>query len=145
MRVATTFTGVAACALAFAQPAIAAAGQTGLHQAPVKDSAAVHPMNSMSASAGQCTAARQHWVHVRNYSNNYTCFGNKGTFNLEGPIVLGGYCPGNNYGWIHFTNAAQNKSKDQHFTQGTTYHSPPPGYPDLWDVHISGWKNHDKC
>lgn len=109
MRVATTFTGAAACAAAFAPAATAATHPAAHHPTyapfPVAKNLALQGMaraTTGSIRSASCTTARKNWVHVwwtptNGFSSHETCVGFKGK--LTGlSISMFAQCGGNNHG-----------------------------------------------
>jgi hypothetical protein len=117
MRVATTFTGAAACAAAFAPTAMAATHATatipyrkvpiaerdGLRGAIGRAGAIVEQPLVGSIRSGNCatTPNAEHWLHVEWYSvygagPYLTCFGYKGVFGTS--IIMTAQCGGTNHG-----------------------------------------------
>jgi hypothetical protein len=113
MRVATTFTGVAACAAAFAPAATAVTHPTDATGATIPyrpvpvvkhlHRAGTTPAFPISGSirSASCTTARKNWLHVQWYSISgagpfLTCFGFKGAFSTF--IAMAKQCGGNNHG-----------------------------------------------
>jgi hypothetical protein len=134
MRVATTFTGAAACAVAFA-PA-ATAGGLPYHQMPTY-------RRSGSIRSASCQG-RPTWLHIDWYSvlgagPYLTCVGYKGKLAMSPTIFMSGQCGGNNSGWFF----------DSHgpfaFRPGTTYRVFRP-HLYLYSVSIkSDNKGTDQC
>jgi hypothetical protein len=133
MRVATVFTGAAACAVAFT-PA------TGAQAATIQP----------TTTKGSCYAAnRSHWLHVVNTQSTY-CVGGEGRVYIAGGFgyLTGVYsfCGGNNSG--EFINSAQNAPSPLPFYTGTYYneYSRTHGGPYYASqVSISRWHGTDTC
>lgn len=141
MRVATLFTGAAACAVAGTtaahaqdtpQPAGHSAKAVGL---------AVHPDGvtiSGSIREAACTTGRDTWLHVVSEDGGLYCYGFAGTYSPTSEIGVYTQCGGNNYGSLYV-----NESKLIPFGPGTTYRK--LNYAHLTDVLISFWSGTDKC
>ena len=155
MRVATLFTGVAACTVGIAQAAYAvdAAPTAGGH-APKHTGQAVRPDARASGSIRSSAACANRgidkaWVHISvNLSpilypddpyQSY-CFGFRGSFVSPPGIGINAYCAGGNYGYLM---GAGGRSWSYRFTQGTTYHKLVE--PHLNNVQIDGWAGNDTC
>lgn len=151
MRVATLFTGAAACAAAFAPAAYAANGhQAGLdgkkltlgqHYGTLYGARPDDGPTSKSIQEASC-ATTPRWVHVVNGAH-HECFGFHGTwaFSEEGyvdPVYVSKICGGNNYGW--YVSALGRKG---YYRQGTSYVPLPVS--NMISIHISGWKGNDTC
>jgi hypothetical protein len=97
VRLATTFTGAAACAFAFVPAATAATG---------------HPVTAGPGHQGgirpdlgidySCPAGTEHWVHLALNNTKDYCVGGRGAhpFPLGKSPVIHGLCGGNNSGVI---------------------------------------------
>jgi hypothetical protein len=161
MRVATTFTGAAACAFAFAPTALAGthqpAAQPGHQPRQVRVDNRMMPMItslSFSLSGGvylssaasiknaNCRGTNQsHWLHLGSVSGTtkrVTCFGFKGTVTYLNPFKISQECGGNNKGWIK-----SNGGDKITYGTGTTYRK--IGTTFIKSVHISKWTGSDKC
>jgi hypothetical protein len=124
MRVATTFTGAAVCAAAFAPTATAATHRPAGVQGNIQ--------------AGPCSA-HPTWLHVEWSTQSLECYGFSGTITFSSPIGMISQCGGNNYGWF-------NSKRNLPFHQGTTYRTFGGGLPYLVSkIHISHWKGSDTC
>jgi len=149
MRVATTFTGVAACAALFATPAMAGAAQPNAarpgHQPRLDGKAlGLRPLNTQ---LGHCFYSPT-WVHFVRY-NGDVCFGFVGTWSVPpgSGLSTSSICGGNNYGWYAgWSKTGHGAFHTANFRQGTTFaHLPWPGTASITVVHISGWKGSDSC
>ena len=121
MRVATTFTGVAACTVAFAPTA-----------------------NASSLRNRSCSRGTSNWLHIA-LSRGDTCWGFKGYDNTESPFSR--YCGGTNYGWFKW-NSPYGTHATVHFGPGKTYAyvGGSPYYPLIMsEVRINSWSGNDKC
>jgi hypothetical protein len=89
-RVATVFTGAAACAAAFAPAAGAAPVAAGIIPKPI--------------TANDCTAGELDWAHMYyTAAENHTipaCFAGIGTYWIAGSKRFTYFCPGNNSGYL---------------------------------------------
>jgi hypothetical protein len=149
MKVATTFTGVAACAAAFAPAATAAT--TG-HQLPYKNApvTAPHGVRPGISERGGCPGGTSNWFHVGYAKVQDTCFGFKGTFSGSPVYYATSFCGGNNTGWIAgYLDGGAGAHYFTYFGHGTTYaHIPGTSASEplaITQVHISGWSGGDKC
>lgn len=149
MRVATLFTGIAACTVGGVQ---AAHAQT-THPA-VRSSGSIRTVNSCSGNGTYNT-----WLHVLTwvYKSPYAwdavtvdCYGYKGTSRGPRGTGIGAECGGENKGWLlghsspsdpPFGNGYVDKS--YHFGPGTGYRS--FYWPHLDYVEVSGWTGKDQC
>jgi hypothetical protein len=130
MRVATTFTGVAACAFAMAPTAMAATG----HQTEVKDNT-IRPLNTAN---GNCEGANQsHWFHMGTTAT-VTCYGGRGSAH-PGGYVINSFCGGNNIGY--FTG----NRKRVNFGIGDFWAHIPSAPYAVSKVVISSWSGGTKC
>jgi hypothetical protein len=134
MRVATVFTGAAACAVAFT---------------PAAHAANLDPVRPAGTEWGDCQGANQsHWLHIVT-NNSIYCLGGRGTYPLtDAPYSVYArvysYCGGNNSGWFFWSYARLVK-----FYAGTTYNTwarNNDGFPLLTsEVSISTWHGNDTC
>jgi hypothetical protein len=136
MRVATVFTGAAACT-AFLAPA--ANAET---EATLTPGATARP-----ASTTQRSCNNAHYFHIKANTESY-CFGGAGSAYPDYPASA--FCGGNNYGffsgWSYKSDMYFGKSyRNQHFRPGSKYYSfiyagnfnDRPLYMSF--LHISGW------
>jgi hypothetical protein len=159
MRVATIFTGVAACTAVVAPVANA---QDAAH--PVSRNTSKHigrafrlaSKNGSIRDASSCgnRGVDHTWLHVstnfllgqsRGGSPNYTyvtsvCFGFKGSYYSPPGIGINAECGGNNHGVV-FGYKPQFWSF--FFGPGTTYHALYKS--SLYGVEIDGWTGNDQC
>lgn len=155
MRVATIFTGVAACTAGVAQMAIA---QDAAH--PVPRNASKHigrtiHTASKNGSIRDASACGFHgvdktWLHVStnfliSHGNGATyvtsvCFGFKGSYYSPPGKGINAECGGNNHGVI-FGYKPQFWSF--FYGPGTTYHSLSKS--SLYGVEINSWTGNDQC
>jgi DNA-binding SARP family transcriptional activator len=165
MRVATTFTGVAACAAAFAPAATAATGQPALtHDQEGQNPAAIRAQNAagvrgdtaLRAGAVKpaiserygCPGGTSNWFHLAYDKVSDTCFGFTGT---EDPgYYATSFCGGNNTGWISgYYDGIASLYYYTPFGHGTTYAHITGTSADfplyVTGVHISGWSGNDGC
>lgn len=130
MRVATVFTGVAACA------AIAA---------PVAHASSGHRRTGSIREVDNCSAQLHNWLHVRSKGNSHQsptirCYGFRGKYSPSGEIGILSECGGNNFGYLSAKGAgAWNFS----FDPGTYYR--PLNHSHLAAVYIGGWAGGDAC
>jgi hypothetical protein len=159
LRVATIFTGVAACTAGMVQVANA---QDATHAA-VKPASkhvgrTIRPANQGSIRDASACGARgvdHTWLHVstnfllgesRGGSPNYTyitsvCFGFKGAYSSPPGIGINAECGGNNHGWLGGINGGE--SVFAQFGPGTGYRT--LNWSHLLAVDISGWTGNDQC
>lgn len=140
MRVATTFTGAAACAVAFTPLAMAGTAHVA-HQPALKG---MRPDIYDEA----CKGGTSHWLHLANNKGSDWCFGYSGTISAD--YLATSYCGGTNHGWIQGQyDSAQEKGYFAYFGPGNTYahmkgasqHKPVI----IESVHITSWSGNDKC
>jgi hypothetical protein len=147
MRVATTFTGVAACAAAFAPAAMAGTGVTGGdgHTVLVDRTPRIRPADTTS---GSCRAGTSNWLHLGfSHGAGDWCFGDRGTLSSPNGYPLGyytSYCGGNNTGSF-WGESAGGTYKHVKFGHGTTYAHIKSGVFTVYSVTIKSWSQNDKC
>jgi hypothetical protein len=151
-RVATVFTGAAACAAAFVPAAHAANGhQAGLdgkkltlaqHYGTMHGARPDDYPASGSIEAGTC-ATTPRWVHVVD-GIHHSCFGFHGTwkFSISGSpafVDVSQICGGTNHGWYKSAGG-----RTGYYGPGKTYvHLPVT---TMKSIHISGWsKGNTAC
>lgn len=128
MRVATIFTGIAACTVGMAYGAAA-------HAATVKPASRVSGNIREVVRCGSNT-----WLHVASdVGQDSFCFGFDGTSIPTNEVGMYAQCGGNNYGWL-LSLVNQNSAT---FGRGTTYRV--LNWAHLSYVHISGWGGNDTC
>jgi hypothetical protein len=142
MRVATTFTGAAACAAAFAPAATAATHTTaGLayHKLPIAERHALRGVaNTGSIRSASCGTV-PHWLHVQWFSTGgagpfLTCLGFRGVFSTS--IEMAAQCGGTNHGKF-FPGSLT-------YGPGNTYrHFNPHRFVSA--ISIAGWNGTDAC
>jgi hypothetical protein len=137
MRVATTFTGVTASAVAFGPPAMAGTAthlQTGERQR--------QDITTSHIEVRPCSGGTSNWVHMAwNYPNTKDlCYGFRGL--ASNPYVYYSLiCGGNNIGSYGSSSPRGNVNR-AYFHQGNTY--------ARLSIHaswltIKSWQGHDKC
>jgi hypothetical protein len=138
MRVATVFTGVAACTATF-MPAAGAA--TGQHMEPVRPDI---------QEATSCKSV-PHWVHFVSSEGAWICYGYAGKSPTNG-FLAETMCGGNNYGrykgWyssVGSTGLIGHDIYSARYGPGTTYVWLPHTVTHLSWVSISRWKGSDAC
>jgi hypothetical protein len=141
LRVATAFTGVAACAAAFGPTAMAATGQGATYKPDVA-------ATTIEQKEG-CPGGTSDWLHLGDGPGNTDmCYGYTGTY-TNADWAETSYCGGNNYGWIDVQYPGSTGNTKITFHQGTTYAQIPyAGINDpaiVRSVHISGWSGSDAC
>lgn len=159
MRVATVFTGAAACAATFAPAAHAATGHQAAPDTKTLTVPRLHDaMNEIrpdwngyatvvsgSIQLGSCPSTPK-WVHMSRSLDPYStfCFGFKGELAFHSPdISVSRICGGNNYG-----DYVNSRGQTAYFGPGTTYvHLPWPGVAKIEAIQILKWSahNNDKC
>jgi hypothetical protein len=150
MRVATTFTGAAACGVAFNPAAMAATAQPVAHQQLRRIAIAENRRlsGSIRESAGCAAANASHWLHVSEGPGfGPVCFGFRGLL-LTSPLPdMHAFCGGTNSGYIWGTDNLHSYAVYYHFGQGTYYYHPPKSekYFYVSEIGIVGWKGGDKC
>jgi hypothetical protein len=159
MRVATIFTGVAACAVGMAQAANAQVTDPA-NARDVRPPHAARPAGAIfgsirDASACGARGVDPNWLHVstnfllgqsRGGSPNYTyvtsvCFGFKGEYQSPPGIGINAECGGNNHGFVLGVN--NGRSRSFFFGPGTGYHD--LSWSHLYTVAINSWTGNDKC
>jgi hypothetical protein len=146
MRVATTFTGAAACAAAFA-PAATAATTHATAKIPYRPiptarpgfATAATPANTGSIRSASC-GPHPHWLHVVWHSPHgsgpfLTCFGFRGKFSGIN-IEMSAQCGGTNHGKF-FPGGLT-------YVAGTTYRFFSPTR-HVSAISIAGWGGNDSC
>jgi hypothetical protein len=150
MRVASTFTGAAACAVAFTPAAMAGTGHPAVHQ-PVLNRAVPHKVGRPDISLRGCTAGTSNWFHIAYNKQSDICFGFKGTFvfSPNARPAETSFCGGNNKGWISGFNTKTGQFYFTRFGHGNFYAHIPnttASHPYLLSsVHISSWAGNSKC
>jgi hypothetical protein len=137
MRVATTFTGVAACTATFTPAATAATERVAIPDIKAKPG---------------CPAGTSNWLHLAYNRENDTCLGYSGSSNRTFDPNYGAtsFCGGNNSGSFrgHFKDAP-GTFYNTGFWTGTTYaHIPGTTATDpliISYVRIYAWAGNDKC
>lgn len=139
VRVATTFTGAAACAFAFAPTALAGTPQQAAQPGHQGRQVRVNTHAIPYIETGNCRGAGQsHWFHMGS-ENNVTCFGFRGTdYFSPVPILITSFCGGNTHGFI-----VGDLGHRYDFGPGTTYRN--IGIFEVSVVHISSTTGTDKC
>jgi hypothetical protein len=93
-KVATVFTGAAACAAAFAPTAGAATVAPG----------ATARITPEAITANDCTAGEWDWAHMEYTAAERhptdACYGGSGIFDIAGNKRFTEFCPGGNFGWL---------------------------------------------
>jgi hypothetical protein len=144
MRVATIFTGVAACTVGMTQVATA---QDIRPQATARPAGAIYgDIKYVSKCAYKGVDGTD--LHVSTswpmpYSNVVfsDCFGERGEYLSPVGIGVREACGGNNHGWLTGVNAG--RSQSYWFAPGTTYHT--IFWSHLYVVDINSWSGRDTC
>jgi hypothetical protein len=132
MRVATTFTGAAACAIAFAPHA--AAATTATHRPLLRANTTIRERS--------CTASRDTWLHIYNGSV-YRCFGYTGTLAYLFTVV--DFCGGENSGYLA-GSLLDGDFSPRYFSRGTNYVTASPDKDfTLSAVDIVAYTGSDAC
>jgi|HubBroStandDraft_1064217.scaffolds.fasta_scaffold40355_2 hypothetical protein len=154
MRVATLFTGAAACAItAFAPTALAATAADGNQNAgrphTGRDIPMLHTGGTITSSVcGTDRANYSTWMEMI-YKGAYICYGFTGTTAADQHGNWGSsttsICGGNNVGWYSSNNSGRGPTKKATFREGTTFVGLPNVPWQINKVHISGWSGGNKC
>jgi hypothetical protein len=139
MRVATVFTGVTACAAAFAP---AANAQTAGQIAPGRT---VGHGTARSTRIGNCDNTPHYFHMYGGYGSAYMCIGGTGTYTFSAPDPAVAFCGGNNVGYFSGYNTAGNFVKDQRFHQSSNPYVWGVKEFSLTKVHISAWTGDQSC
>jgi hypothetical protein len=131
MRVATMFTGAAACAVAFT---------------PAAHAANLDPVRPANTEWGDCQGANQsHWLHIVTNQSIF-CLGDRGIINVgvhPYGLPVYSYCGGNNSGWFLYSG------RELKFYSGTTYNTYARNHDwvplGVISVSISTWHGNDTC
>lgn len=141
MRVAATFTGAAACAVAFTPAATAATGAAG-HQ-PHTFRINPHHIRPDNIINGNCRGANQsHWLHWRTPIGD-TCWGFRGIQFFSPAVRVVSFCGGNNIGNMYGFNSIGPVAIS--YQQGTTYAHVKQGTFFDSGVSISNFSGTQKC
>jgi hypothetical protein len=140
MRVATVFTGAAACMTGLGPAATAG---TGHYVRPM-----LHTGGNITRHNCNRSTSYPTWLHMQG-SGIISCFGFTGTYNWDqilGNSITYWMCGGNNVGWYSGIDRATGKVTTTHFHEGTNF-VPLLGGSGWYinKVHISGWSGNDKC
>jgi hypothetical protein len=147
MRVATVFTGVAACAVGAAP--LANAQETH----PATNLGALRPAGPLANSIRKVSDCARNgvdktWLHVSTTqyidgSHFYfsMCFGFKGAYHSPPGTGVRAECGGNNFGFLLGSNNGVSTGFD--FGPGTTYHG--LNWSHLYTVGISSWSGTKQC
>jgi hypothetical protein len=135
LRMATVFTGAAACAAAFG-PTAGAATTAATAGKPL-------PGN---ITEQDCTAADAHWFHL--YWPGYadhgpTCLASKGTKEVDHSFV--GWCPGETYGWLRYLSINGSLYSVGFDAFGTEITQPKGSTFYVISVHVSGHSGNYTC
>jgi hypothetical protein len=132
LRMATVFTGAAACAAAFTPTAAAATTATAPKLLPG------------NIEEVDCTAADSHWVHLYwlpSSDHGPTCLGYKGTKLVD--HWFASFCSGNNYGWISYLSYYGGHYVSRFDTPLAAPSISSPFY--VIELHISGYGGNSTC
>lgn len=142
MRVATIFTGVAACTVGMTQVANA-------HIRPAGPAGAFK--NSIQLAHDCAVDGIDHeWLHISNSSNPApeatfvasNCFGYRGLYLSPPGVGINAECGGTNHGYLVGTQA-NGRSWSFFYGPGTTYHQLHEAHLDY--VVINSWTGTDTC
>jgi hypothetical protein len=151
MRVATVFTGAAACAAAFAPSAMATTKPAAVERLDHKlmlagkntlRGALGAPRNSGSIRSTNKCSTVPHWLHILWVNGSglviETCVGFHGTISGPHAIKVFAQCGGTNIGYL--------ASGTRHITYGpgNTYRTFTPSL-NVTKIHISRWTGNDAC
>lgn len=144
LRVATTFTGAAACAVAFAPAATA-----GTHPRTAQTGHRVLMMGPDTVVVkNHCPAGTSDWLHLAyiGVGTGDICFGYSGSHYFgSDPFSIRSFCGGNNTGKIWGYNS-QGREQSIPFGHGDTYAKVPGGNNFLVTrVSLFGWGGTDHC
>jgi hypothetical protein len=139
VRVATTFTGAAACAFAFA-PA-AAAGTTQPVAAAPGHEAGARPDGLEYA----CPGGTEHWLHLARVQGGDMCVGDVGKYPVSFPQSISRFCGGNNSGQFSGHPVNGGPKKIVHFGHGNYYATIRPVALIISHVDINKWGGYDHC
>jgi hypothetical protein len=155
MRVATVFTGVAACTAGAAQVANAQdAAHTATRHASKHAGRAIADGRSYGSIRMNSDCANQnidpHWLHVSAYTGfgepypqyQSNCYGYFGLWNSPPGVGIVAQCGGNNHGLLVGTTAAGNKWSAG-FGPGTTWRMLNEAH--LYGIFINSWTGNDAC
>jgi hypothetical protein len=147
MRVATVFTGAAACAAAFTPAAaVAATAQPGHQLRLDRTTLAARPdKTSGSIREATCSLGRHTWVHFQDVVGTSDCWGFRGTWSVSRDeyFVADKMCGGNNVGsYGGYPAAGRQNFYTAEFGPGSTYVSLPNALPThVTFVRIFGWSS----
>lgn len=152
MRVATLFTGVAACTAGVTQVAHAQdVTHTPVKPAPTHAGRTLRPAGVFGSIRYQimCGSSKATWLHYVTSSttvqglnwNPYVCFGYQGIYPSPPGVGILAECGGNNHGWLTVKNTGASTAIS---------YGPGEGYRDMrYDhleyVEIDSWTGNDKC
>jgi hypothetical protein len=141
MRVATMFTGIAACTvgLTYGGTAAEAATHTAVHTPKGTDLQGQPAGRSTGSIREVRSCGSNTWLHVLSQNSASHCYGFKGTYVTSSEVGVYAQCGGNNKGWLSWANG----DKFTTFGHGTTYRI--LNWAHLSKVHISGWSGNDTC
>lgn len=148
MRVATTFTGAAACAVAFNPAAMAAAGQPAQTGHQQLDRMAGNRRISGHIRSDDCENPNEsHWLHIEGPYGSGECFGFSGILSLSPWDNMQAYCGGTNSGIIFGAATDGPKSYYSFKDNGTYYYHLPKSVTYFYvnRVMISQWHGSAKC
>lgn len=147
MRVATTFTGAAACAVAFNPAAMAATGRPAAHtghQQLRRIAIAGNKRLSGSIHEGSCAPE---WLHIGLGAYGANCFGYRGIMDLSPYLIMHSYCGGTNSGYIWGSDNLHDYTVYQNFHPGNYFYHLPKSV--LWfvvsEIEIRSWRGTDRC
>ena len=155
MRVATLFTGVAACTVGMTQVANAQDTHPAGRASAKHIDTPIHSPSTNYGSIRSTTNCAEHgvdktWLHVStthiyppvSYSYNSDCFGFAGNLHSTANTGIRAECGGNNRGYL-FGRYSKGGSWSLGFGPGATYRTYVQSH--LNDVMISGWTGNDTC
>jgi hypothetical protein len=150
MRVAMTFTGAAACAVAVNPAAMAATGKAEAHAANQLRRAVADGDKRLSGNIRESNCANpnvSHWLHITLHTGyGSSCFGYHGLLDLSPYPNMASFCGGNNSGIIWGqTNGP--KSSFLFHDNGTFFYKLPKSYAYFYvtELGISQWHGMAKC
>jgi hypothetical protein len=144
MRVATIFTGIAACTVGMAYGGLGyggAAQAATVKHTPKGIGLANKPAHRISGNIEEIVSCGTNtWLHVESevYRGSF-CFGFRGKSEPTNEVGMYAQCGGNNYGYL----STPTSHRATPFYRGTTYRVLK--WPHLDYVVINGWGGTEKC
>jgi hypothetical protein len=153
MRVATVFTGIAACTAGMTQVAEA---RDAAHRAAIRPAASTYGSIKDSIACGD-KGTHPSWLHVSTTAASTSdgldhniitsvCFGDYGTYESPPYYGMRAECGGTNHGFLVgsvVSNEGASVPVSATFGPGTTYRT--LFWAHLWTVAINSWTGDDTC